>query len=106
MTEYKVCVLRRPLDRENVSTIMDEAYYQREIERLLDRICEDDALIVKMETERDALKAEVERLQSVNELMCAQIDSLPPPEPDLLKRQLRKVADKRARAALQESTDD
>jgi cell division protein FtsB len=56
--------------------------------------------------ERDALKAEVERLQSVNELMCAQIDSLPPPEPDLLKRQLRKVADKRARADLQENTDD
>jgi hypothetical protein len=52
MTEYKVCVLRRPLDRENVSTIMDEAYYQREIERLLDRICEYDALIAKMETER------------------------------------------------------
>jgi hypothetical protein len=52
MTEYKVCVLRRPLDRENVSTIMDEAYYQREIERLLDRICADDALIAKMETER------------------------------------------------------
>ncbi len=52
MTEYKARRFRRPLNRENVSTIMDDAYYQREIERLLDRICEDDALIAEMKAER------------------------------------------------------
>jgi cell division protein FtsB len=66
---------------------------------------EAEAKVSELEAERVVLKAEVERLQSVNELMCAQIDSLPQPEPDLLKRQLRKVADKRVRADLQENTD-